>query len=162
MLEGAVRQSGPIADLFRSPTDENVARLLGVETVVPGVVVESSGGLWAVRVGSALLHARPAERATVHAFVCIRSEDVVLASGEAGKTSARNQLPARVVALRWEGSTVRVELDAGFRLIAAITTDALAELALREGSLVTAIIKAPRVQLIARRDEEKIAITPPR
>jgi molybdate transport system ATP-binding protein len=155
MLEGAVRQSGPIADVFGSPVDVDVARLLGVETVVAGTVVEWGDALWTVRVGSTAIHAQPALERTVHAFVCIRAEDVVIALGDPGRSSARNQLPARVAALRWEGSTVRVELDAGFRLIAVVTTDAARELELAVGAAVTALIKAPRVQLIARGEEEK-------
>jgi molybdate transport system ATP-binding protein len=150
MLDGDIRQSGEIGEVFRSPVDEQVARLLGIETVVSGTVVDASRSPWSVRVGSAILHASPIEPATEDVFVCIRAHDVLLVAGEPGRTSARNQLAARIVGLRSEGSTVRLSLDAGFPLVATVTADAANELGLRVNAEVTALIKAPRVQLVAR------------
>jgi molybdate transport system ATP-binding protein len=150
VLDGAVRQSGEIDEVFRNPADEQVARLLGIETVVAGTVVDASRSPWSVRVGSAILHASPIEAATEDVFVCIRASDVLVVAGEPGRTSARNQLAARIVDLRSEGGTVRLVLDAGFPLVATVTVDAANELGLRTNAQITALIKAPRVQLVAR------------
>jgi molybdate transport system ATP-binding protein len=150
VIDGAIRQSGAIEHVFQNPVNAAVARVLGVETVVAAAVVDSSHSPWTVRAGSAMLRASPATRAADHVFVCIRSTDVLIAIGEVGQSSARNQLPARVVDLRWEGSTVRVSLDVGFALVALVTADAATELGLRPGSAVTALIKATQVQLVAR------------
>jgi molybdate transport system ATP-binding protein len=43
-----------------------------------------------------------------------------------------------------------VELDAGFPLFALVTRPACAELALREGETITALIKAPGIHLVPR------------
>jgi molybdate transport system ATP-binding protein len=150
MIDGAIRQSGNIEGVFRNPADDQVARLLGVENVAQGTVVEASHSPWAVRVGSTLLYASPIEPPASEVFVCIRAHDVLIATGEPGHTSARNQLPARIVDVRSEGSTVRLSLDAGFPLIATVTTDSATELGLRVDTRVTALIKAPRVQLVPR------------
>jgi molybdopterin-binding protein len=64
------------------------------------------------------------------------------------KISARNQLPAKVVAITSGEAIANVELDAnGLRLVASITVEAVRELGLTEGATVTALIKASDVML---------------
>jgi len=64
------------------------------------------------------------------------------------KLSARNQIPARVVAVNAGEAIANVELDAaGVRLVASITVEAVRDLGLTEGSEVTAVIKASEVIL---------------
>ena len=64
------------------------------------------------------------------------------------KISARNQLPAKVVAISSGEAIANVELDAkGMRLVASITVEAVHELGLSEGSEVVAVIKASDVLL---------------
>ena len=64
------------------------------------------------------------------------------------KISARNQLPAKVVAISAGEAIANVELDAkGMRLVASITVEAVRELGLQEGSDVTAVVKASDVIL---------------
>ena len=64
------------------------------------------------------------------------------------KLSARNQIAARVVAINSGEAIANVELDAdGVRLVASITVEAVRDLGLREGSEVTAVIKASDVIL---------------
>jgi molybdopterin-binding protein len=62
--------------------------------------------------------------------------------------SARNQIPARVTGLNSGEAIANVELDAdGVRLVASITVEAVRQLGLKEGSEVTAVIKASDVIL---------------
>jgi len=64
------------------------------------------------------------------------------------KLSARNQIPARVTAIKAGAAIANVELDAnGVRLVASITVEAVSDLGLAEGSEVTAVIKASEVIL---------------
>jgi molybdopterin-binding protein len=64
------------------------------------------------------------------------------------KLSARNQLPATVTGITEGPATAIVELKAGdLRLVASITAEAARELGLREGSEVTAVVKASDVIL---------------
>ena len=64
------------------------------------------------------------------------------------KISARNQIPARVTGINKGEAIANVELDAsGIRLVASITVEAVRELGIAEGSLVTAVIKASDVML---------------
>jgi len=62
------------------------------------------------------------------------------------RLSARNKIQARVTGITKGEAAANVELDAGgVRLVASITTEAVAELGLAEGSEVIAIVKASDV-----------------
>jgi molybdopterin-binding protein len=62
------------------------------------------------------------------------------------RLSARNQIPAKVIAITAGEATANIELDAcGSRLVASITVEAANELKLAPGSEVVAIIKASDV-----------------
>jgi len=62
------------------------------------------------------------------------------------KLSARNQIQARVTSINSGEAIANVELDAnGVRLVASITVEAVSQLGLKEGSQVTAVIKASDV-----------------
>jgi molybdopterin-binding protein len=64
------------------------------------------------------------------------------------KISARNQVPAKVVAINSGEAIANVELDAnGLRLVASITVESVRELGLEEGTDVTAVVKASDVML---------------
>lgn len=72
----------------------------------------------------------------------IRPEDVLLSEGHPGRVSARNVFPGHVTRIRHQTGGVRVDLDVGFPLSAAITRAAAKELRLRRGKGVFAIVKA--------------------
>jgi molybdopterin-binding protein len=62
------------------------------------------------------------------------------------KLSARNQLEGTVSSVNRGAAIANVALDVGGqRLVASITVEAVDELGLREGSQVTAVIKASDV-----------------
>jgi molybdopterin-binding protein len=64
------------------------------------------------------------------------------------KLSARNKLTGSVTAITKGEAIANVVLDvAGQRLVASITVEAAEELGLKEGSSVTAVIKASDVLL---------------
>jgi len=153
LAEGKLLQHGPVEEVFRRPKSPAVARIVGVETIVPGRVLGGEGELAAVSVGLARIIglANQLPLGVHDVLVSIRAEDVMLvAAGSAPVASARNRLPGRVVALADEGATVRVELDCGFPLTALLTRQAVAELKITIGSEMVALIKAPNVHLIAR------------
>ncbi len=64
------------------------------------------------------------------------------------KLSARNRVPAKVVAITRGEAIANVELDAGGqRIVSSITVEAVNELGLSEGSEVVAIVKASDVMI---------------
>jgi molybdopterin-binding protein len=64
------------------------------------------------------------------------------------KLSARNQLTGTVTSINKGEAIANVALDvAGQRVVASITVEAVNELGLKEGSQVTAVVKASDVIL---------------
>lgn len=65
------------------------------------------------------------------------------------RLSARNQLKGRIASVKTGATTahVAVELPGGHRIMASITNEAVAELALKEGDEVVAVIKASDVMI---------------
>lgn len=148
LVNGQVVQAGPVLDVFNRPANAEAAKFAGVETLQPGVITGSDEDLVSVKVGQATLTALAPAVPLREVLVCIRGEDVILQRDPALASSVRNRLPVRVVAVRPEGALVRVELDAGFPLFALVTRPASAELALREGETLAALIKAPAIHLV--------------
>ena len=150
MDQGAVLQTGDVEAVMGRPVNPAVARIVGVETVLPGEIVESREGLARVQVGPQTLTALLPVDASRLVYVCIPSESVIVQRGAAGDQSPRNRLAARIVSLEREGPLVRIGLDCGFALTALITPTAREELQLAVGEQVTACIKAPAIHLIPR------------
>jgi len=155
--DGTVLQVGTPQEVFNRPKDADVARVVGIETALEGQVRESIEGLATVEVAGVTLHALAEDEIGPDVFVCIRAEDVVLAHGAAGTTSARNQLQGRVVDISSMGALVKVGLDCGFPLFAVVTRSAVEDLRLSRGMPVTASMKAGAVHLVPRRDATPIA-----
>jgi len=151
VADGAIRQLGPILEVFDRPVDEIVARIVGVETVMPATVLASADGLLRLGVGTAELVAIGERPPGMALLVSIRAEDVLLEDEPAdadATLSARNRLHGSVTAIERAGPLVRVTVDCGFRLVASVTRPAVEELGLRPGSRVVAVLKAPAVHVI--------------
>jgi molybdate transport system ATP-binding protein len=151
IAEGRIRQLGPVEDVFSRPSDLEVARIVGVETVVPARVAGREGeGLLVIEAGSVRLLAVDPGEVADQVFACIRAEEVVLEKGSAARVSARNRLRGRVATLAPEGALVRVTLECGFPLAALVTRRSQEELGLAPGAEVTAFVKSPSIHLIPR------------
>jgi len=139
--------------VFSSPVDEEVAAFVGVENIVPGSVRSVSDGLAAVDVASGAIETATELEAGAEVLVCLRPEDVVLSHEEGAypSVSARNHVRATVVRVRSAGPYVRVEMDAGFPLVALVTKQSLEDLSLAPGLTVFATFKATAVHLIPHR-----------
>jgi molybdate transport system ATP-binding protein len=150
MKRGQILQIGPPDEVFTRPQHRDVAAAAGVETVVAGSVQRRESDLLWLRVGSGELAAADPGGAETEFYVCIRGEDVTLEKGRAEQSSARNHLRGTVLEIAPAGVLMRVTLDAGFRLAALITRQAVADLGLAEGAEVFAVFKASAVHLIPR------------
>jgi len=147
---GRILQTGRPQDVFSRPLDADVARVVGVETVVQGRITDSDEGLATVQVGDVVLTAVVSGDSGPDVFVCIRAEDVTLEPSGAGATSARNHLAARVRTIASVGALAKVTVDCGFSLTALVTRSALSELHLAVGTSVKAAFKAGSVHLVPR------------
>ena len=150
LINGKVRQTGPVLDVFNRPADSEVAKIVGVETQQPGIITSRSEELVTVQIGNTSLTALAPSGDVGEVFACIRGEDVILQRDGTTASSVRNRLAARVVSVQPGSPMVRVELDVGFPLFALVTRPACEELSLVPGAIVTALIKAPAVHLVPR------------
>lgn len=151
LRDGRVLQEGTPQQVFNRPGDAEVAKIVGMETVMPGRVVEAAEGLVTVEVEQRRLVAVGVDGIGAEVFVCIRAEDILLEAALTGTTSARNQLAGTVREVAPMGALVRVEIDCGFALSAIVTRSAVEELHLSPGTSVVAAIKAGSVHLVPRR-----------
>jgi len=151
MDAGKIQQYGSVQEVFTRPRDATLARLVGIETIASGEIVEVHEGLATVQVGAIRLLAVAPSTQQRFVHVCIKGEDVALQKGFLGSSSVRNQVNATVRCLIPEGPLVRVGLDCGFELTSLITRPACEELHLTVGDVVTAMMKAPAIHLIPRK-----------
>jgi tungstate transport system ATP-binding protein len=150
MIGGQVLQVDMPERVFTEPINEEVARFVGIETILRGHVQSVSQGLatveipgWALEVATPLT---PGERV----LVCLRPEEITLFPRGAILTtsSARNQLYGRVIRHLPAGSTYRVTIDCGVLIVAAVTRQSWEQLGLHDGAEVVAAFKATAPHVI--------------
>ncbi len=159
--QGRVHQTGSIEEVFARPADLNVARAVGMETIEPAEVIGVADGLATVAVGEVRLIAQNSSALVKSVHVCIRAEDVsvVKCTSTAG---GPNRLPGFVRELSREGPLTRILVDCGFPLVALLSRQAVAELGLREGEAITAVVQAEAVHLVPHASlGERRALCPP-
>jgi molybdate transport system ATP-binding protein len=150
MQGGTILQTGSPQEVFSRPANAEVARIVGVETVVQGQVIENANGLATVAINGTRLKGLSSDAIGADVYVCIRAEDVVVEQVGSGMTSARNHLMGQVSEITPQGVMVQVTIDCGFSLAAMITRGAVEDLHLLPGASVVAAIKAGAVHLVPR------------
>jgi molybdate transport system ATP-binding protein len=152
VAEGEVRQTGRVAEVFRTPRDVFAAQALGVENILPARMTNRQAGLITLEVARVQLQAVDRDEVDgPEVLACIRAEEVVLERGSARTlSSARNHLRAVITRIAPEGPLERIELDCGFPLVALVTGHAREELKLEPGVTITAAVKATAVHLVSR------------
>ena len=168
---GRVVEQGPTARILSAPRSDFVAHLTG--TAVLTGVVDGDAEAPGLRLPSGqVVHGRPREDATdghvgeqghrddhdevLHPGapgIALVPPDAVALYRQAPHGSPRNVLTGRVTGLERSGAlvSVRLELEEGQRLSAAVTAGAVAELGITEGRQVCCVIKAVQVRILARR-----------
>src|SRR5215510_9535052 len=153
---GRVRQSGSVQQVFSAPVDVAVARIVGVDTIERGKVVQLADGFATIQVGpKQVIAPAPSRRKgglDNEGYVCTYAEDVTLEKTGANPTqsSAGNRLLGHIRYLHREGPMVRVNIDCGFPLKALITNQACQNMGLRERDEVVATVNTPATHLIVR------------
>ena len=153
LIGGRLVQLDSAARVFRAPATEEVARFVGVETLVECRVLASKGGVSVIEAGGQSMEvaesAAPGERVRL----CLRAEDVTLKTGSPppGATLPPNRLKGTIVRLSPVGFHVRVSVDCGFPLTALVTQRAVEEMGLDAGVKVTVQFKAAAPHLLRNR-----------
>ena len=150
LIAGRLCQLDETARVFHAPASEDVARFVGVETIVTGRVVGREDGVTRVEVAGRQLESSSAAAIGARVRLAIRPEDITLApAGEpVGASSARNAVRGTIVRITVTDTGVRVLVDGGFPLVATVTPRSVSELGLREGMALVALFKASAVHVI--------------
>jgi tungstate transport system ATP-binding protein len=150
LMGGRLLQVDEAAQVFRAPASEEIARFVGVETILDCRVLERHGPLAVLEAGAQRLEvAQPAEPGE-WVRLCLRPEDVTLFPGapKVGAAAGFNRLAGRIQRLVPTGPHVRVIVDCGVPLVALMPGRAVEELGLTDGALVTAHFKATAPHLL--------------
>ena len=113
--------------------DEILLRIVGGQEIVAVITHESTASL-GLREGG-------------EAFALVKASSIILATGESGKLSARNQLRGTVCRVQpgAVNSEVTIALPGGGTIAATVTRDSEQAMALEVGMEATAVFKASSV-----------------
>jgi molybdopterin-binding protein len=158
IIDGQLRQIGSPESVFNMPADSDVAAFVGVDTVIPGKVINNDNGCLIIRAGGLLLEAVGDIKSGRNVFFCLRPEDITLWLGDQlPQSSARNRLTGQISRMKRQGPLVKVEVQCceiasenGFLLVAYVTQSSAEDMGLIIGKSVTLTFKASAVHLISR------------
>ncbi|HKS28351.1 MAG TPA: molybdenum ABC transporter ATP-binding protein [Pyrinomonadaceae bacterium] len=152
---GRVAALGEPLEILGGAVSARVARITGVENIFDGVVVkrDSAAGTMTVeardRSGTCHLEiplGRESEGKLVR--VAIRSGDILIATEELHRTSARNILPGHITAIEERGAQSIVKIQSGIAWTASVTRQAVKELGLAPGQKIWMAIKTHSCYLL--------------
>jgi tungstate transport system ATP-binding protein len=151
IMGGQIVQVGTTNDIFYQPAGRAIARLVGIDTVLKGVVKANDRGHAEIAVGNTIFEAITASGPGTPVALYIRPEEVTILIPEPGiqRISARNQLFGTITKMVPFGPFTRVTVDCGFLLTALITRRSCGELGLKIGSVVITGIKATAIHVLA-------------
>ncbi len=152
MALGEIVQQGRPEEVFRHPNSPFVARFIGAANVLPGQVTRTGpagerAGTFAARFTSSDLVLDTIAEREGQAHAVVQPEDIAL-SHTPQASSARNQFRGEVVAVERMGPLTYVHIEAGRRLVAALTTASVDGMGIAPGSQVFATIKATAIHLM--------------
>lgn len=151
---GRVEQFGSKMEIFTKPANEFVAKFVGIETLIDGVVDRNNRKVCMVKIGSNGNNAFTSGEAKPGSKVilAIRPEAVILYNDNimAQQTSAMNLFKGKITEIRNLGLFKKVGIDCGFNLISFITPDSANRLKLFPGKEIFAGVKASSIHMLKR------------
>ena len=83
-------------------------------------------------------------------LLCVRPEDVLVAAPGDRRGSSVNQLQGRVASVVTQGPFLKVSIDCGVRIVAAVSGHVARELSLEPGCAVTIALRPADLYVIPR------------
>ena len=150
IMDGRIVQIGTTNDIFYQPAGKNIARFVGIDTMLKGIVNSNEEGHAKVSVGNAVFEVLTPCRPGTQVSLFIRPEEVTVAlnDGDLPKTSVRNQLTGTITKMVPFGPFVRTTIDFGSSLTALVTRRSADELSLTVGMTIIAGVKATAIHVI--------------
>jgi len=148
LIESELIQVGRAGEIFNTPRNIKVAKFVGVENILKGVITSNEGGIVRINVHDRTIEGISDCQAGEAVYVCTRPEDITLSLLKSS-SSARNLFSAEISRLTSSGPLTRVDLDCGFPLVALVTKRSADELELKVGKRVYASFKATAIHVIS-------------
>ncbi|MCJ7630700.1 MAG: ABC transporter ATP-binding protein [Longimicrobiales bacterium] len=151
MMRGRVAQAGSAEAVFSRPEQVEVARFVGIETLIPGRVTGRANGLVQVACGGIHLEAEGDREAGEDVYVAVRPEDIDLYDqGIPTVGGGGNVLSGQVTKTVPAETHYRVEVDCGVRVVAVVSRASFRQMSLEVGRRVQATFPARAAHLIRR------------
>lgn len=148
LLDGKIAQVDTPHKIFNAPTNERVARFVGVENIIEGVVKSSENGISIIRSNAHVVEAISTAHSVGNSVrICLRPEDVTLTT-QKEEGNAKNSFRGTITQILLSGALVRIKVDCGFPLVSLVTKQSVEDQGLKEGDKVTALFKATAVHLM--------------
>lgn len=159
--KGKIEQSGSRADVFTKPANEFVAKFVGIESLIEGIVIENKDNVCRVKINGSSIFAVSGFCPGQAVTAAIRPEDVTLYSDEtvgpgygpdsySKNSSALNLLKGRILEVQDFGFFKKIEVDCGFKLISFVTANSIERMGLMAGKRIKASFKASSVHLFEK------------
>jgi tungstate transport system ATP-binding protein len=154
ILEGGIPQIGSTSEIFHRPATRKIARFVGVENIIPGVVTKNQAGEATVApaVPGVAIRAVSDIAPETHVTAIFRAEDVTIHLAELSGTSARNVFPGKIKGMVSSGPFVNVIVDCGIEITCLVTVSSAEDLGLSFGKEVWISFKATAVHVIQDRE----------
>ncbi len=164
MIAGEIMQVGRSKEIFNSPKNLQIARFVGVDNILSGMIVSTEpGGLTVVEVQGKKIEVaeQPADVKGSAMNVVFRGEDVTIGVGEQARTSARNVFAGPITGIETTAPFVSVTVDCGFPVTALVTARSADSMDLKAGKNVWVSFKASALHFIPEEpdagDGEKVS-----
>ncbi len=145
MDAGRIVQVGDVDEVFKRPGSKFVADFVGITNIFRGTSSRDNG-LTSVSIdGVQIISSAPAGG---DVYATIRPESILI-SLDPIRSSARNMFRGKIVRIVDEGGVVKVEVDIGIEVIAAITRFSFDDMKLRVGRDVFIAFKAVDVHVFS-------------
>ena len=151
LMRGRIAQVGSAERVFGCPEEVEVARFVGIETLIPGRVTGTAGGLVQIDCGEIRLEAEGDSEVGEEVYVAVRPEEIALrAGGSAALDDSFNVISGRVTKTVPAETHYRVEIDCGVPVVAVVSRATFREMPFQAGQRVQATFTARAAHLIRR------------
>ena len=150
LINGKIAQEGTPHDIFSTPSDEIIAKFVGMENILEGIVTLNRDCVADIKVGDQTIEGISTCQRGGTVKILIRPEDILL-SPDKPASGTQNAFFGKITSLIPAGPLVRVNLDCGFNLIALITRLSYEEMGLGIGTAVYTSFKTTAIHIITKK-----------
>lgn len=158
MRGGRIVQDAEPAEVWNRPASEEVASLVGIENLIPGVVVGPAGQYTCVRCGETEVLSDARVPAGREVKICVRPDHVLvdLPSCSREMEGRDNHLPGVVSSVEPLGPVTSVTVDCGFPIVAHVAWQPAPGIDLHPGARVYVRFSPGNVHLLQSLNESAI------